>query len=259
VAAPRPRRISDFKPALTNLAQTSHYQVIFGGLPLRLRQHLNVRGVGYRFITETSGLLCYSASLPGSSLATANIKGNYAGVVENMAHTRLYTEIGLEFYVDNEYRTMKFLEHWMEFIANGSGHKQSAEDYFYRMEYPEDYKANETKIIKFDRDYAENIEYKFIGLFPRDLSSVPVKYEGSEILKASVRFSYDRYVCGRHDSYSLNRGNDDNKEETSENKSSGATFVPAKHGSGVGYRRIEDRNNPNSPIYYDKDFTRPVP
>ena len=259
MAAPRPRRISDFKPALTNLAQSSHYQVIFGGLPLRLRQHLNVRGVGYRFITETSGLLCYSASLPGSSLATANIKGNYAGVVENMAHTRLFTEIGLEFYVDNEYRTLKFLEHWMEFITNGSGHTQSADDYYYRVEYPEDYKANETKIIKFDRDYGENIEYKFIGLFPRDLSSTPVKYEGSDILKASVRFSYDRYVCGRHDSYSLNRGTEGNKDEKKKTNPSGATFITAKHSSGVGYKRPEDRLNPNATIYYDKDLTRPVP
>ena len=53
----KPRRISDFKPTFTNLAQTSHYQLIFGGLPLGVRQHLNVRGVDYRFMTETTGLL----------------------------------------------------------------------------------------------------------------------------------------------------------------------------------------------------------
>ena len=51
----QPRRISDFKPTLSKLAGTSHYQVIFGGLPSALRQHLNVRGVGYRFIGETAG------------------------------------------------------------------------------------------------------------------------------------------------------------------------------------------------------------
>ena len=208
----RPRRISDFKPALTNLAQTSHYQVIFGGLPLPLRQHLNVRGVGYRFITETSGLLCYSASLPGSSLATANIKGNFMGVVENMAHSRLFTEIGLEFYVDNEYRTLKFLEHWMEFIANGSAHRKSTDDYYFRMEYPSDYKSNQTKIVKFDRDYKEEIEYTFYGMFPIDLSSTTVKYENSEILKATATFSFDRYIAGKFDSYSLRRGIDNNKE-----------------------------------------------
>ena len=234
MAAPRPRKISDFKPALTNLAQSSHYQVIFGGLPLPLRQHLNVRGVGYRFITETSGLLCYSASLPGSSLATANIKGNFMGVVENMAHTRLFTEIGLEFYVDNEYKTLKFLEHWMEFIANGSAHRKSTDDYYFRMEYPSDYKSNQTKIIKFDRDYGENLEYTFWGLFPRDLSSTTVKYDKSEILKASVRFSYDRYICGKNDSYSIYRGTDGNKSNDNSQPSTNGTqqrYVPVSAGA----------------------------
>jgi len=208
----RPRRISDFKPTLTNLAQTSHYQVIFAGLPTSLRQHLNVRGVGYRFITETSGLLCYSAVLPGSRLATADIVGNYMGVSEKMAHTRLFTQIQLEFYVDDEYKSLKFLDHWMEFIGNGSGQSQGDSGYYYRMEYPDEYKSNQTRIIKFDRDYKEEIEYTFYGMFPIDLSSTTVKYENSEILKATATFSFDRYIAGKFDSYSIHRGTDNNKD-----------------------------------------------
>ena len=210
----RPRRISDFKPTFTNLAQTSHYQLMFGGLPLGLRQHLNVRGLDYRFITETSGLLCSNAVLPGSATALANIRGNYTGVVENMAHARLFTEIILEFYVDKEYKTLKFFEHWMEFIANGSGEDQSRKDYYFRMEYPDDYKTYETKIIKFDRDYNEEMQYNFYGLFPRNLSNVSVKYEGSEVLKASVSMVFDRYSAGKFSSYDRYRGSSNNKEVT---------------------------------------------
>ena len=66
----QPRRIADFKPTLSKLATTSHYQVIFGGLPSGLRQHLNVRDVGWRFTAETIGLLCNNAVLPGSAVAT---------------------------------------------------------------------------------------------------------------------------------------------------------------------------------------------
>ena len=177
----RPRRISDFKPTFTNLAQTSHYQVIFGGLPLGVRQHLNVRGVNYRFITETSGLLCNNAVLPGAALATAQVVGNYAGVTENMAHTKIFNKINLEFYVDNEYKSLKFLEHWIEFIANGSGEDQSRKDYYFRMEYPDDYKTYENKIIKFDRDYNEEMQYNFYGMFPKAVNPTPLKYEGSEV------------------------------------------------------------------------------
>ena len=128
----KPRRISDFKPTFTNLAQTSHYQLIFGGLPTGLRQHLNVRDIDYRFITETSGLLCSKAVLPGAAMATADIRGNYPGVVEKMAHTKVFTDITLEFYVDNEYKSLKFFEHWLEFIANGSGEDQSRKDYYFK-------------------------------------------------------------------------------------------------------------------------------
>ena len=35
-----------------------------------------------RFITETTGLLCNRAVLPGSSFATADVVGNYMGVAE---------------------------------------------------------------------------------------------------------------------------------------------------------------------------------
>ena len=206
----RRRRISDFKPTFTNLAQTSHYQVIFGGLPLGVRQHLNVRDVNYRFITETSGLLCSNAVLPGAALATAQVVGNYAGVTENMAHTKIFNKINLEFYVDNQYKSLKFLEHWIEFIANGSGEDQSRKDYFFRMEYPDDYKAYQTKIIKFDRDYKEEMIYNFYGMFPQQINSIPVKYEGSQVLKATATFMFDRYSAGRFSSYDRYRGNYNN-------------------------------------------------
>ena len=255
----RPRRISDFKPTLSNLAQSSHYQVIFSGLPTPLRQHLNVRGVGYRFITETSGLLCYSAVLPGSRLATADIVGNFMGVSEKMAHTRLFTQIQLEFYVDNEYKTLKFLDHWIEFIGNGSGQKQSNAGYYYRMEYPDSYKSNQTKIIKFDRDYKEEIEYTFYGMFPIDLSSTTVKYENSEVLKATATFSFDRYIAGKFDSYSISRGTDNNKdsgsiwEKNRESIDSETNVIPfnenAWNGESMEYRGSIPGYDPNNPEF----------
>ena len=234
----KPRRISDFKPTLTNLAQTSHYQLIFGGLPLGLRQHLNVRDVDYRFITETSGLLCNRAVLPGAAMATADIRGNYTGVVERMAHTKVITDINLEFYVDKEYKSLKFFEHWIEFIANGSGEDQSRKDYYFRMEYPDDYKTYQSKIIKFDRDYNKEMIYNFYGLFPKALNSTPVKYEGSEALKATVLFTFDRYSAGKYSSYDRYRGAYNNLKE---NKSNKPTIAPAVQGlmDDGGYTKEE--------------------
>jgi len=208
---PNPRRISDIKPLITNLAQTSHYEVIFGGLSGALRQHLSVRGIDSNFIGESVGLLCNSAVLPGSSFGTADIAGNFMGVVEKIPHTRLFTQIDLEFYVDSSYKTLKFLEHWMEFISFGSGVSPSQNGYFFRMRYPNEYKTDMTRIIKFDRDYSKQIEYTFYGLFPIAMNSVPVTYEASNILKVSASFNFDRYICGKATSYSVYAGTDNNK------------------------------------------------
>jgi hypothetical protein len=199
------RRISDFKPLFSNLAQTSHYQVLFGGLSSNLQGYLSSRGVDSRFVAESAGLLCFSASLPGSSFATADINGNFTGVSEKMAHTRMFTQISLDFYVDSEYKELKFLEHWIEFIASGSNVSQERDGYFFRMKYPNEYKSNFTKIIKFDRDYLTQIEYNFYGLFPLALDAVPVSYQGSEILKATATFNFDRYVCGKTYSVDVSR------------------------------------------------------
>ena len=46
-----------------------------------------------------------------------NTAGDYQGLIERFAHTRNFTQINFDFYVDNEYKSLKFLEHWMEYIS----------------------------------------------------------------------------------------------------------------------------------------------
>lgn len=203
-----PRRIADIKPLLTNLAQTSHYEVQFGTLPPQLMGYLSRKGINPRFIAEGAGLLCYSAVLPTTTLGSFTVDGNYMGVQEKFAHSRIYSEITLDFYVDNDYQILNFLECWMEFIASGSYNNQglagenapinqNVNNYFVRMQYPQYYKANQVRILKFDRDYRREIEYNFRGLFPLNMSSIPVSYVASDTLKVSVSFQYDRYIAGR--------------------------------------------------------------
>ena len=46
---------------------------------------------------------CSEASLPGSSIATFEIKNDYAGVTERYAHRRMYDDrIDFTFYVDTQ-------------------------------------------------------------------------------------------------------------------------------------------------------------
>ena len=207
--APRPRPISDLLPRFQNVAQSSQYLVKFA-LPHSferngLRSYLRRKGVNDRFILEAAGLLCSNAVLPGSALASVDTRGNFQGVIERFAHTRNFTQINLEFYVDNEYKSMKFLEHWIEYIT-GAVSDPSRNAYHFELNYPEEYKSNETKIIKFERDHNRFLEYRFIGLFPLALNSTRVSYQGSQVLKASASFSFDRYICGESSSLARDLG-----------------------------------------------------
>ena len=200
------KRISDFTSIIGNVAQTSHYQVFFDGLSGDLLAHLSSKGVNRRFIGENAGLLCHTAVLPGSNLSTANITGNFTGVTEKFVHTRMFDQMSLEFYVDKEYKMIKFMEHWMEYITNGSGENKTNVGYHYRMKYPREprsgYKCDKTKIVKFDRDYKNQIEYTFFGMFPKSLNTTSVQYGNSDALKISVTFNYERYISGRESSIS---------------------------------------------------------
>ena len=214
-----PKKISEFKPILTNVAQTSHYQVFFDGLSPDLFTFLGQKNVDRRFITENSGLLCSAASIPGSALATSDIFGNFTGVQEKFAHTRIFSEMSLEFYVDKDYKMIKFFEHWMDYIASGSERRRitsfskASPGYFYRMRYPKGnsgYKCDKTKIVKFNVDYKKEIEYTFIGMFPINLASTPVQYGNSDVLKVNCTFNYERYIAGESTNLSVLKGSSEN-------------------------------------------------
>ena len=210
--APRPRGISDIMPKLQNVAQTSLFLVKFVLPRGDCRRFLRQKGINDRFISDNVGLLCSDAVLPGSALATLNTAGDYQGVVERFAHTRNFTQISFDFYVDNEYKSLRFIEHWMEFITGGSIGDPSQDTYHFKMRYPDEYKANETRVVKFERNYSQFLEYRFIGLFPLSLNSVRVSYNNSQVLKATANFSYDRYVCGESNSLARALGIDLNNQ-----------------------------------------------
>ena len=41
---------------------------------------------------------------------------------------------------------------------------------------------------------ASSLEYKFVRSFPRSITSMPVTYDASSLLKCSVQMTYTRYV-----------------------------------------------------------------
>ena len=187
-------------PKIQNVSLSSQFLVKFVLPRGECRSFLRKKGINDRFISDNVGLLCSDAVLPGSAMAALNTAGDYQGMVEKFAHTRNFTQVNFDFMVDNQYKSLKFLEHWMEFISGRSNGDPSSDTYFFKMAYPTEYKSNDTRIVKFERNHSQFLEYRFIGLFPLALNSTRVSYQNTQVLKATATFSFDRYICGESSS-----------------------------------------------------------
>ena len=203
---PSKKTVADIKKNLLAPATTSHFEVEIPIPPNAspLQKWANEPG-GQSQIN----LMCSDASLPGSNLATLEVNSDRTGVTEKFAYRRIFDDrIDLTFYVEvGGYSPIKFFEQWMDYITGASTTRDfiTADDnrndlmdpnYFYRMRYPNDYIADQgLKITKFEKDYTDNVlEYEFVRSFPLSISSMPVSYDGSSLLKCSVSMSYIRYV-----------------------------------------------------------------
>ena len=194
---PTIRNVSTIKSTLLAPATTSHFDVEIGfpsgSLGAKLRGILG----GTTLQQDRLNLMCSEAVLPGSSLATTEVNNDYTGVTERHAYRRIYDEtIDLSFYIDAaNYLPVQFFETWISEILNEDQEEAISPNYTYRAKYPDDYMNEQgLKIIKFEKDLNSQLQYTFIRSYPRSITSMPVTYDGSSLLKCSVQMSYIRYV-----------------------------------------------------------------
>ena len=76
-----------------------------------------------------------------------------------------------------------------------------SQSYNYRASYSDDYVCpSGLKIVKFERTGKDGaytgsaLEYTFVNAYPFTISSMPISYDSSSLLKCTVSFSYLRYV-----------------------------------------------------------------
>ena len=211
---PSPKGVSDVVSNLLQPSLTSHFDVLIGlpssSLGTQLRRFLGPN-------QDKLHLMCSEAVLPGSSLATTEMNNDFTGVTERHAYRRIYDEtIDLSFYVDAQnHLPIRFFEEWISAAVNEDQEAALAKDYFYRVKFPDDYIADQgLKVVKFEKDIqtkrkinnqfislpnpgASSLEYQFVRSFPRSITSMPVTYDSSSLLKCSVQMTYTRYVISR--------------------------------------------------------------
>ena len=160
---------------------------------------------------ETSiDFLAYEAVLPGTSYETTQVFGDRQGITETFANKRVYPPVDVSFYIDHNYTVLRFFEDWM---AKMNPNKGIIGNSYQKFNYPGNnstgYKK-EVTIYKFERNFREPSQrlveagvygmpsnrsrYILRNAYPTNLISVPLSYEGANILRTTVTFNYDVYA-----------------------------------------------------------------
>ena len=163
---------------------------------------------------------CAEAALPGVTFDTAAEFGSHQGVLEKFPTKKVYTDFTITLYVDNEYQNIRLFEEWMNYInpiytstgeysANNKGQRgASSTNDFFRVRYPDSYRRI-ISISKFERDFytgsggkraqPTTLTYRMIDAYPTNITAIPVTYEGSQITKTTISFTYSRYIIEKYD------------------------------------------------------------
>ena len=209
----RKKNMSQIKNNLLHPALTSHYGVTIG-IPAALRPMLSG---SMRNGQEQLNLSCSEAVLPGSNLAIMEINDNFTGVTERHAYRRVFDDrVNFTFYVNaDNYLPIRFFEAWKSYIMNEvpeENYSSKSPNYSYRVNYPDGdkgYTATGLTITKFERDIdpsghrPNSLTYEFIKSYPISVSSMPVSYDTSGLLKCTVSMTYLRYVVAQTGQFSF--------------------------------------------------------
>lgn len=149
-------------------------------------------------------------------------------MTQRHAYRRVYDDrIDLTFYVDAEnYVPIRYFETWIKYIsqetvATGNAGSTLSPNFFYRFAFPDQYLDPQAfTITKFEKSSLGHqgsskagkvskggqLKYTFVNSFPISISSMPVSYDSSSLLKCTVSMSYVRYVVDKTDPKSLSGG-----------------------------------------------------
>ena len=204
IIPPQRKSISQVKAQLLNPATTSHFQVSVSFQNSRFDKFKSE--IGLNLDQGRLNLLCSETTLPGSRFLTSEINNNLPGVRERHVYRRSYDDqINLTFYCDaDQYLPIRFFEAWMNFIAGTSISENVAnQKYSYRVKFPDEYQKNSSlEITKFEKNLDSRrkvrpLTYKFVNCFPLAINSMPVSYDGSNLLKCTVGMAYSRYFIDK--------------------------------------------------------------
>ena len=151
-------------------------------------------GVELNEFSRKLKFLCSVASIPSASIGEVVVP--FYGRDVYAAGTRTFEALSLNIINDEDFYIRKAFEGWIGAInGNKSNDKNSGAN-----SSPSSYQVD--GLLKQYSQYVENNEYipirtyKFVNLFPTDISTIELSWDSSEIQRFSVTLRYDYWVIG---------------------------------------------------------------
>lgn len=161
--------IKDFTSYVSNkgLMRTARYTVIIPYNP-----------GNYGGSTRVISLLCDQVQLPGLNYNTA--ANASFGETREVPTTRLYDNISLSFFVDNQMLTKKYFDDWLFNIQDPTTRK---------FNYYANYISNLDILVE---DLDDNIKYGITlhEAYPKTISPIQFDYASKDVMKINVSMAY---------------------------------------------------------------------
>ena len=159
----------------TGLAKTNRYRVTIA-TPALMTGFMN----SGRLIT----LFCESTSLPGQVVATTEQR--IMGETREFPYSKMFDNITLSFYIDNNFEVKAFFDNWLNYISN----TQNKITYYYK-----DYIAPTVLIEVLPMD--SEVSMYSITLheaYPKGISPIRLSADSRDIAKIGVSLNYKYYT-----------------------------------------------------------------
>lgn len=169
--------LNDFisKVKLTGLARTNRYRVSIATPTLMI----NTINTG-RLIT----LFCESTTLPGQVIATSEQRID--GETREFYYKKLYNNVSMSFYIDNNFEVKRFFDIWTNSILNTKNKIVS---------YYKDYIAPTINIdvLPVESDIA-TYSMTLYEAYPNNVYPIKLSADSREVAMIGVNFTYKYYI-----------------------------------------------------------------
>ena len=127
-------------------------------------------------------LYCSDVQLPGVNISTAPVRT--FGELREAPYEKLFDNLNMTFYVDNNMFVKAFFDRWINCIQNPQSRT---------FEYYNNYITN-IKIEVEDMKDRKRYEVELYECYPKGVSPIQLSYESKEIMKLQVSMNYKNWI-----------------------------------------------------------------